>query len=261
MPEEKTQHLGVVTLDRALSLLTKLAAPGPPQDLSVAAAELGIPGSTSRRIAAALRRHGLVQRVAPGRFIAGTHMAVLGKARLPHIVLAEVARPVARRLSERLGAHVHIGVFENDMVTYVVCERCPSAGDLFTREGMQLEAYCTAIGKMVLAWLPEPALKRYLATGSFVPLTAATITEPSMLEAQLADVRSSGVAVEINEIAPDLACAAILINPAAEAAHAAISVAWRPSLGAPEDMMRQLRRAATHIQNGILRQRRRASCR
>lgn len=73
-------------------------------------------------------------------------------------------------------------MLENDMVTYLVREGA-EARTIFSEENKQLEAYCSGIGRMLLASLPEPDREAYLAEGPFVALTERTITDPAELRA------------------------------------------------------------------------------
>ena len=81
------------------------------------------------------------------------------------------------------------------MVTYRI-KTGQGAGNLFTRVGMQLEAYCSGIGKMLLAHLPEEQQRAYLAGGPFPALTAKTITQPEALAQELERIRAQGFALD-----------------------------------------------------------------
>ncbi|WP_257555252.1 IclR family transcriptional regulator C-terminal domain-containing protein [Sphingobium sp. CFD-2] len=88
----------------------------------------------------------------------------------PHHIHAEIARPLIRKLAKSVGHTVHLGVLEGDMTTYLVKEGRVDDG-LLTREDMQLESYCSGIGKVLLAYLSEADRQRYLSGGPFVRLT------------------------------------------------------------------------------------------
>jgi DNA-binding IclR family transcriptional regulator len=106
---------------------------------------------------------------------------------------------------------VHLGVIEDDMVTYVVKEH--GGGPLlFTRSGTQLDAYCSAIGKMLLATLPARELDRYLSSGPLIPLTSHTITEPDKLRRTLQRVRVEDLAIDAEEAADNLRCIAVPVR-------------------------------------------------
>ena len=133
-----------------------------------------------------------------------------------------MARPVIRRLAMESQAAAHLGVLDGDMVTYLIKE-IPPGRDLFTREGMQLEAYCSAVGKMLLAHLPDSALDSYFSGGPLVPLTPRTMTDEARLREHLASVRGNGHAIDDQEIAEDLVCVAVPVRSAGGAVIAAIS--------------------------------------
>lgn len=109
------------------------------------------------------------------------------------------------------------------MVTYRI-KTGQGAGNLFTRVGMQLEAYCSGIGKMLLAHLPEEQQRAYLAGGPFPALTAKTITQPAALAQELERIRAQGFALDDYEVADDLFCVAVPIRQEGGRVLAAISI-------------------------------------
>ncbi|WP_424543324.1 IclR family transcriptional regulator domain-containing protein [Sphingopyxis granuli] len=137
---------------------------------------------------------------------------------------AGLRRPLAR-LAAQFGAYAHAGILEDSMVTYIVKER-GDAAELFTAERMQLEAYCSAIGKILLAALPEPALAAYLAGGPLIALTPNTITDAAVLRDELATIRRTGIAYDRHEIRNDLFCIAVPLPPEDGRIEGAISLSF-----------------------------------
>lgn len=195
-------------LDRALSLLDALIRDRGGHPLPWHARHLGLPLSTAYRLVAQLRAHGLLSPGARGYFWPGPAFLAMARAADPVATLAEIARPFVRRLARRRRAIVHLGVWEGDMVGYIVKE---SGNDLtlFTREGGQQEGYCSAVGRVLLAHRPEAEREAYLSAGPFVALTRRTRTEPADLRALLGQVAAQGHAVDDREIADDLLCVAV----------------------------------------------------
>jgi len=138
-------------------------------------------------------------------------------------VIAHAAAPVLHRLATQVRSVVQLGTLEDDMVTYRI-KTGKGAQKLFTRTGLQLEAYCSGIGKVLLAHLPDAARQAYLAAGPFVALTPRTITDAARLAKVLADVRQRGFASDVGEIAEDLVCIAVPIHTPDGRVPAAISV-------------------------------------
>jgi IclR family transcriptional regulator, acetate operon repressor len=196
---------------RVMALLVQVLRDGGQKRFREQAAALGMPLSTAYRLTAQLQHAGLISRAGRGAFTIGFELQRLtveiNRARL----LADIARPYIRMLAHRLKLTVHLGVIEDDMVTYVVKEH--GGGPLlFTRSGTQLDAYCSAIGKMLLATLPEPELDRYLSSGPLIPLTSHTITEPDKLRRALQRVRVEDLAIDAEEVAENLRCVAVPVR-------------------------------------------------
>lgn len=195
-------------IDRTLLLLSSLVRDGGAHGFAWHAEQLGLPLSTAYRLVGTLRRHGLLTPGTRGRFWPGPAFAEMARTADPVAALAGIARPFIRRLARRRRAIVHLGVWGGDMVTYVVKESGVDV-PLFTREGGQQEGYCSAVGRVLLAHLPEAEREAYLGAGPFVALTRRTMTEPDALRALLTEVTRSGHAVDDREIADDLVCVAV----------------------------------------------------
>lgn len=200
----------------------------------------------------ALERRGLLVRIAHGRYAGGSLLANLAACITANRSLIEAARPVLRRLAATQGQTAHLGVYgSNDMVTYLVKEGGES---IFTREGAELEAYCTGIGKALLATLSPEQLEVYLG-GSFVQLTPHTLIEPEQLREEISRTRQRGYAIDDREMDESIACVAVPLS-LADGTLAAISLSGRPEHFGPADIeaqARRLRAAALNITERLLR--------
>jgi DNA-binding IclR family transcriptional regulator len=221
----ETQPSGVAAIDRTLALLEALVRDGGATPLTAIASGLGLPFSTAHRMAALLVRRGLIARTRRGHYAAGLTLVDLGARRHPHQILAETARPLIRRVARETRAIAHLGILDGDMVTYLVKEGSRGAA-LFTREGGQLEAYCSAIGKVLLAHLDPHPRETYLASGPFVALTDRTVTDPGRIRAMLRHVAHKGFARDEQEIADGLFCIALPVREARGRVVAAVSLSW-----------------------------------
>lgn len=192
-------------------------------NVSAVARELGMPVATVHRQIASLCAAGLLRRNRGGPPMPGPRLMGL-LARIDDArVLADVAVPILDDLAQRMGCVTQLGTLDGDMVTYRY-KAGEGAGDLFTRIDMQLEAYCSAMGKVLLSHLPESDREAYLATGPFPPLTPKTIVDPAVLRQELVRVREAGFAVDDGEIADDLHCLAVPVCDPAGRVRAAISL-------------------------------------
>lgn len=214
-------------LGKSLAMLEAVLADREGRSLAALAAELGLPRATAHRQVSTLVTEGYLRRLQNGRLVAGPHLLALVQLIDPRQILLAAAAPVLHRLAAELRCVAQLGTLENDMVTYRL-KTGHAAGDFFTRVGLQLEAYCTGIGKVLLAHLPEGEREAYLATGPFPPLTPHTITSPDALRAELAQVAAQGFARDREEIAEGLECLAAPIRTA-DGVSAAISVSAPPT--------------------------------
>jgi IclR family transcriptional regulator, acetate operon repressor len=201
----------IASLGRTLAMLEAVVEDGGQANTSILARAVGIPVATAHRQVTTLVAEGFLKPCGGGRHIAGRRLLGLLHRIDEKQVIANIAAPVLHRLAIKLRTVVQLGTLENDMVTYRV-KTGQGAGALFTRIGMQLEAYCSGIGKILLAHLPPDQRAAYIASGPFVALTARTITEPQRLTAELTASQERGFAIDDGEIADDLRCLAVPIH-------------------------------------------------
>lgn len=193
--------------------------------LTVLAGRLGLPLSTAHRIVQSLERSGYLARSRRGYYHAGPAFSGITPFLGTAARAAAIARPLLKQLAMKENCHAHLGIFEQDMVTYLVKEG-QNADPLFTRQHMQLEAYCSGLGKVLLAGLDDAALASYLSNGPFIALTAGTIIEPDALLAEIMRVRAQGFAVDNGEISENLFCLAVPLPDSEGKIIAAISASY-----------------------------------
>ena len=227
---------GTASLGKCLELFRRILADRGNTPLAVLARDMKLPSSTMYRLVGALRDAGLVARKQRGRFSAALTLAELMEGISANEQIAAVSRPALARLAVDCHATAHLGVMENDMVTYLVKVSASDAvAEPFTQENAQLEAYCTGIGKVLLAWLPAAEQSLYLAGGPFVRLTDRTITEPARLASTLKAVRAEQWAKDDGEIAEQLYCLAVPLWTDMTPMRAAISLSFQKSTKTADD--------------------------
>jgi IclR family acetate operon transcriptional repressor len=127
-------------------------------------------------------------------------------------LLHEASERIITELSNRLNITVHVGLLEGGMVTYVAKAATASSFQTHTRAGAQLEAYCSGLGKVLLAALSPEQLENIVLDGNLVALTPHTITDYSVLAAELDEARELGFAVDNGESRIDTCCIAVPIR-------------------------------------------------
>lgn len=234
-------------------MLEAILADSEGRSVSSIAQDIGLPRATAHRQVATLVEEQYLGRLPGGRFGPGSRLlALLQRVDVKQVIIGASA-PVLHQLAAKVRCVVQLGTLENDMVTYRI-KTGQGAGHFFTKVGLQLEAYCTGIGKVLLAHLPELEREAYLRAGPFPALTRHTITDPVRLRDVLIEVVAQGFARDSEEIAEGLECVAVPIRCAEGRVLAAISVSravHRRSRLAESQILDDLREAAGQIEAAI----------
>lgn len=218
----------IISLKRSLAMLDAVIGDGGRSNVAELARQVGIPMATAHRQVTTLVEEGYLAPLGKGRHVAGARLLGMLHQLDEKQIIANLAAPLLHELAAHVRSVVQFGTFENDMVTYRI-KTGRGASALFTRTGMQLEAYCSGMGKVLLAHLPDDERELYLAGGPFVPLTERTIVDPGLLRAELDAVRVQGFAIDDEEIVPGLRCMAVPLRQGHGRVFAAISVSQATS--------------------------------
>ncbi|MFE7273597.1 IclR family transcriptional regulator [Streptomyces sp. NPDC057623] len=211
-------------VDKALVLLKSLADHDGEIGVSELARRSGLTKSTTFRLLGILQRNDMVERVGSD-YRLGTRLFDIG---------ARVYGPVSLQLRERLLPHladlyvltqetVHLAVLHDTDIVYVNKIHGHRATRSPSRIGARLPAYCTAVGKALLAFEHDAAEAAILA--GLRQLTEYTITDPTTFRAELGHIRRTGIAYDRQEAAHGLTCVAVPIMGPVGRPVAALSVA------------------------------------
>ena len=120
--------------------------------------------------------------------------------------------------------------------------------------GVLRPAYCTGLGKALLAALTPAQLDRYLASTVLQPLTAKTLTEPERLRRQLDDVRRDGIAYDDAEFDAEIRCVAVPVRDFTAQVCGVVGISgpvWRLSLHALQEQAQHVRAAAARLSGAL----------
>jgi IclR family KDG regulon transcriptional repressor len=151
-----------------------------------------------------------------------------------------VARPRLVSLSRTVEANARLAVLYGNEVLYLEQEEGGPAANIILREvvGLRVPAYCTALGKVLLAYLPDEDMSRVIGSITFRKMTERTITCPNRLREELLRVRTAGYALENEELQLGGACVAAPIRNSSGKVIAAISTSVIASRAQGEDLVR-----------------------
>jgi DNA-binding IclR family transcriptional regulator len=213
------------TLERGLRLLQFFAAAGEATPAEAAKAT-GLSRSATYRIADRLRGWGFLEPSPASEALRlGAEAVRLGMAALASLEVTSLAPPHLRGLADRTQETVNLAVVDGDAVVYIHKEEGPLAVKMSAQLGSRRPLHCTALGKAYLATLSPPELEARLAVLELARFTAATITDPVALGAELERVRARGWAVDAEEVEEGVYCLGAAVSNHRGRAVAAISVA------------------------------------
>ena len=171
---------------KALELLSVFSFREPRLSLADLATRTGIPRATAFRLLSTLEQSGFLDKV-HGAYQLGIKCFVLGNIVAGGLDLRETARPHLAALREATRETTQIAILDHWQVVYLERMLSPlSVGYMRSRAGAILPAYCTGLGKTLLAFRPEAEVQAWAATQKFAALTPRTITSAKRLLKELA---------------------------------------------------------------------------
>lgn len=193
---------------KAFGLLTLIAQQQSGMTLAEAAKEMDMTVPTTHRFLNTLVSVGALDRNDKKRYFLGRSLLRSPLQGRQSREVRELFHRHAETLSHELRETVHVAVFVDDMVKYVAKAEAPRSLRISTVVGTRLEAYCTGVGKVLLAFMPETELERYIAVGNFHSLTPRTITTKEEIFAELEKIRTCGYSIDDEEFELGLRCIA-----------------------------------------------------
>lgn len=215
----------IQSVQKAFALLQAFRGPGEWVSNAELSRRTGLSEACAHRLMKTLEGIGAVVRDRRGCYRPGMVLATLSK----DVAVGELIRSTSEELLGRLAGHlkgvVHVGVLHNGMVSYAAKFGEPVRVAVPSRVGAQQEAYCSALGKILLSGLAPQELDDFLDEGELIALTPQTITSPGSLRAELSAVRERGYAVDDREVVQTIACVGAPIRDPDGNVAAAISFA------------------------------------
>lgn len=200
------------TVGKALDVLDRVAAAGRPVRFTDLLADSSYPKATLYRLLQTLTHQGMVS-YDPDRqtYALGVRLVRLAHAAWATSSLAPIARPYLDDLSAQTGETIHLAQMDNGQVLYVDKRNASKPVEMFAQAGKVGPAYCTGVGKAMLAFLSHEAVEQALQRQSFHRFTEHTLDTPEKLKAELKAIRLRGHAFDREEHEPGIICCAVPI--------------------------------------------------
>lgn len=197
---------GVRAVTRALDLLIELGAWDRPATLTELARRVDLHPTTALRLLDSLRSRGFVHQTANRAYVLGAQNFELGSAYLRNVSVWSQANQLADELAATTGETASVGVLDAGQILYIAIARGQQDMGIASAPGTRHPAYCTSLGKAILADLPGEQVLEILRKDPPVRLTPSTLTNVAALQRDLALTRRRGFSVDNEERTPGVVC-------------------------------------------------------
>jgi len=213
------------SLERGLRVIETIAAFGGSASASVIARKTGLPRSTAHHLLRSLITFGyLVQDGEAQPYKLAPRLFKLTGPAWTQQQLAEISIPFLDELSRRTGEGTSLAILRAGVVSVVAKRDSEGPVRVVQEVGTLRPIYCTAVGKLLAAWLPERELDGIIGRTGFERMTANTITDISALKQELARVRANGFALDREEHLEGIRCIAAPVRDQSEKVCAALCI-------------------------------------
>jgi IclR family acetate operon transcriptional repressor len=202
-PRIHNRDAGPRALGRALEVLEALARRRDGATLSALSRRLGSPKSSLLYLLRPMTRLGYLVRSPDGHYRLGPAAFTLAMAALSNRELPEMARPFLEDLVATSGETALLATMAGDAPAAVYIDKVESQNTIryTARIGERRPLYCSAIGKLLLAYLPAAKREEYLRTTRLKAFTPQTPVTRAALRRALDEIRGAGLSVSVDEIA------------------------------------------------------------
>jgi len=246
--------MSIVAVERALVILKIVSQSPEGIGVRALARQLGYsPGVVQKSIQALAAQGFLEQEPSTQAYRLGTEAVMLGLVALGRMDIRKAARPVLERLVAATGETSMIGVPHGDIAVYVDQVPSPNEVRMNVPIGAPRPLNCTAVGKALLAYLPDSELERLHEAGGFRHPTSQSVEDVSELREELARVRDTGVAIDAEEFLVGARCVAAPVRDFEGNVVAAVAVSGPAGRMAANEAMviAEVRAAAVAISDAL----------
>jgi DNA-binding IclR family transcriptional regulator len=207
MNKSKKPYYKINSAEKTIKILELLAEEG---GLSVAeaASKIDMNRSTCHRFLVTLRELGYVVQDHLSHYRLSFRVFELGMKVADSVEIREVAYPYLKELSTLFNETINVGSLHNNEIIHLDKINSTEILRIDPNIGSRAPAYCTALGKAIIAYLPEEELNNFLISVSLKKMTENTITTKEDLLKEFEKIRKQGFAVDREELYIGLRCVA-----------------------------------------------------
>jgi DNA-binding IclR family transcriptional regulator len=217
------KYFFINSLAKGLDMLDLLVERGE-ASVSEAARVLGFNRAASHRFLSTLLELGYVEKTEQARYAASMKVMEMGLKLAGRLEIRKISKPYMQRLAEISRETVNLGLYDRSEILHVDKIDSREILRIDSPTGSRTPAYCTALGKAILAFLPQDELDHFFRGVKLRRRGPRSMTTRKKLRAALADIRLKGFAVDDEELSVGLRCVAAPIFDHSGLAFYALSI-------------------------------------
>jgi IclR family pca regulon transcriptional regulator len=236
----------MTSLARGLIVIQAFTQQSPQMTISQLSVKTGLSRAAVRRCLYTLTKLGFAGAEDGSRYSLRPRMLTLSHTYTTSNTLSTAAQPILERMSAALRESFSVATLDGEDIVYIARTQVSRVMAVDLHIGSRLPAYCTSMGRVLLAYLPTEQLENYLAKAVLTPHTTRTITSIEKLRLALRNVRRSGYALVDQEYEVGLRSLAVPVYAASGRVVATLNLSGNaPRLSVIEMQSRYL----THLRN------------
>lgn len=190
----------MTSLARGLIVIQAFTQQSPQMTISQLSLRTGLSRAAVRRCLYTLTKLGFAGAEDGSRYSLRARMLTLSHTYTTSSTLATAAQPILERMSTAHRESFSVATLDGDDIVYIARTSVSRVMAVDLHIGSRLPAYCTSMGRVLLAYLPTEQLETYLANAVLTPHTTRTITSADKLRQSLRSVRRNGYALVDQEL-------------------------------------------------------------
>jgi IclR family pca regulon transcriptional regulator len=185
----------MTSLARGLLVIQSFSPQTPQMTISQLSVKTGLSRAAVRRCLYTLSKLGFAGIEDGSRYALRPRMLTLSNTYSASNSLSTAAQPILERMSANLHESFSVATLDGDEIVYIARSTVSRVMSDDLHIGSRLPAYCTSMGRVLLAYLPAEQLEQYLARVELTPHTARTVSSIEKLRTALRNVRRHGYAL------------------------------------------------------------------
>ncbi len=241
----------MASLARGLVVIQAFTPQSPQMTISQLSVRTGLSRAAVRRCLYTLCKLGFAGTDEAQRYSLRPKMLTLANTYTASSTLATAAQSILERMSALLGESFSVATLDGEDIVYIARTSVTRVMSVDLHVGSRLPAFCTSMGRVLLAYLPQDQLEQYLMRATFTQYTPRTMTSADKLRLALRNVRRNGYALCDQEFELGLRSLAVPVQAPNGRVIATVNISGHaprmPMLEMQTRYLSHLRAAATEL--------------